>query len=103
MKVLLFVFVIFMGMMIGGMMATYLFFGILTLVGLIALVESVRPLKWLFERTTSFIDIIIFILTVMATVQLGVTITASLTVAGLGFTLLYSPYLRQRYKSTKIN
>lgn len=89
------------GVFIGGAIATYLFFGVVTLIGFIALIESVRPLKWLVERTASFIDVMIFIVTIVATIKLGVTITASLTIAGLGFTLVYAPLLRSRYNNSK--
>lgn len=102
MKALLFIGVSFLGLMVGGMMASYIFFGIMTLIGFIALVENVRPLKWFIERTTSFIDVVIFLLTIAATVNLGVTITASLTVAGLGFTLLYGPFIRNRYQLNEL-
>ena len=94
--------VIVIGMTIGGFIVSYIFFGMITLVGFIALVEGIKPLKWFVERASSLIDIIIFIATLMATFQLGVTITASLTIAGLGFTLLYAPYLRARHRARKL-
>lgn len=72
---------------------TYVFFGIITLLGLVGLIESVPSLKWLAKRTANLIDILIFVLTIVATVQLGVTITASLTIAGLLYTAVYKPFL----------
>lgn len=97
----LFGLLLIVGIMIGGVIATYLFFGVVTLIGFIALVESVGPLKWLVERTASFIDIAIFVITIIATIKLGVTITASLTIAGLGFTLVYAPYVKYRFNKKK--
>lgn len=97
----LFGFIVILGMMVGGFIVSYIFFGMMTLIGFIALVESIRPLKWFVERASSLIDVIIFFATLTATFELGVTITATLTVAGLGFTLLYAPYLRARYRNKK--
>lgn len=88
-------------MIIGGFLATYMFMGLIMLSGFIALVESIRPLKWFVERTSKFIDVVIFLGTIWATAQLGVTITASLTFAGLGFTLVYAPYLRLKHENHK--
>lgn len=75
-------------------------FGLLTLAGLIGLIENISWLKWLVYRTSTFWDIIIFGATIIATVQLGVTITASLTIASIGFTFAYRPYIQaQRAKA----
>lgn len=74
-------------------------FGLLTLAGLIGLVENIKWLKWLVYRTSTFWDIMIFGATIIATVKLGVTITASLTIASIGFTFGYRPYIQaQRAK-----
>lgn len=85
-------------MLIGFLfMGLYTFFGLITLVGLIALVETVPLLRWIFERTANIIDVLLFALTIFAIANFGVTITASLTIAGLGFTLAYKPFLKARY------
>ena len=89
------------GIGIGGMMATYIFFGLITLAGLIFLIESVPWLRWIVYRLNGTFDIIIFVLTVIATIKLGVTIAASLTVAGVGFTMLYRPYINHVKSKSK--
>lgn len=102
MKPFLYVLAMFIGIAIGGMMATYIFFGLMTLAGIVFLIESIPALKWIVYRMNSTIDIIIFVLTVIATIKLGVTIAGSLTVAGLGFTMIYRPYINY-IKSIKSN
>lgn len=85
-----------MGLMIGAALATYIFIGIATLAGLIALVERNKYLKWLVMKSNMLLDMLLFAASVYATAVLGVTMVASLTIAGLGFTLVYAPYLRHR-------
>ena len=99
MKVFLFVLVMIIAMVIGGTLATWTFFGLLTLAGFVGMVESIPILKWIVYRTSALFDIVIFGLTIIATVKLGVTITASLTIAGLGFTFLYRPYISHVVKN----
>lgn len=84
----------------GAAIGTYIFFGCVTLAGLIALVESNKYLKFAVIQGNKIVDIAIFAGTLYATAMLGVTITASLTVAGLGYTLVYAPLLR-RHKHKK--
>ena len=92
---LVFIVVIIMAFAIGSYILTATFFGVLTLLGLIVLIESMPPFKWLVERSTTIIDAVIFIFTIMATMNYGLNIAASLTVAGLGYTLVYAPKLRE--------
>ena len=87
-----------LGMAIGATIGTYVFFGAITLGGLIAIAESNKYIKYLIVKSNRFLDLIIFVLTMYATVLLGVTMTASLTYAGLGYTLVYAPWLRSRNK-----
>ena len=87
-----------LGMAIGATIGTYVFFGAITLAGLIAIAESNKYIKYLIVKSNRFLDLIIFVLTMYATVLLGVTMTASLTYAGLGYTLVYAPWLRSRNK-----
>ena len=96
MKTLGFVFVMIIAMVIGGTLATWTFFGLLTFAGFVGMVESIPILKWIVYRTSALFDVIIFGLTIVATVKLGVTITASLTIAGLCFTFLYRPYIQHQ-------
>ncbi len=71
----------------------YTFFGIITLLGLVWLIETNPSLKYIAKRTANIIDVLIFVFTIIATIKLGVTITASLTVAGLLYTIAYKPFL----------
>lgn len=84
------------GMMVGATIGTYVFFGIVTLAGLIAISESNPYVKYVIMNSNRTVDLIIFAGTVYATAALGVTVAASLTVAGLGYTLVYAPWLRSK-------
>jgi len=101
MKAIVFIIAMFIGLSIGGMMASWIFFGLITLAGFIGLVESDGPLKWLVYKTSGLFDIIIFVLSIIATIKMGVTVTASLTIAGLGFTFLYRPYIVYQINNSK--
>lgn len=86
----------------GAVIGTYVFFGIVTLGGLIAIIESNKYLKYFVVQGNKLVDITIFIATIYATAVLGVTVAASLTVAGLGYTLVYAPILRRnRHKNNQ--
>lgn len=93
---LLFGLIIIMAFAIGSYILTSVFFGTITLVGLVVLIESIPPLKWLASKTSRVIDIMIFIFTIAAMASYGLNITAALTVAGVGYTLVYAPYLREQ-------
>lgn len=84
------------GFIIGGTLTMYLFAGICTLIGLIVLVETIPLLKWILRRTSQAVDVIIFVLTLVASFSAGVTVAMSYMVAGLGFTLIYAPMLKYR-------
>lgn len=93
---LLFVLIIIIAFAIGSYILTSVFFGVLTLVGLVVLIESIPPLKWLLSKTSRVLDVAIFIFTIAAMASYGLNITAALTVAGVGYTLVYAPYLREQ-------
>ncbi len=93
---IVFAVIIIVGFMIGSTLMQSTFAGVLTLIGFIALVESIGPLKWLVKRGNKTIDVIIFVATIIATAQLGITIALALTIAGLGYTMFYAPYLREQ-------
>ena len=95
---LIFICIIVLAFMIGSYILTATFFGLLTLCGLIALIESIQPLRWILSRTTQIIDVVLFLFTILATMNYGLNIAASLTVAGIGYTLVYAPYLREQRK-----
>jgi len=79
---------------VGKAIATYTYFGLLTLAGFIAITESIKPIKRIVIKRRNMIDIIIYGGATYAVVTAGVTIAATLTIAGLGYTMVYKPYLR---------
>jgi len=87
--------------MIGSYILTATFFGLITLIGFIVLVESIQPLKWIMSRSSKIMDIMIFLFTILATIGYGLNIAAALTIAGIGYTLFYGPYLREQRKVKK--
>ena len=93
---LIFLVILVIGFQIGYHIMQATFFGALSLLGMIVLIESIKPLKWLVSHSSRALDAMIFIFTILATMHYGLTIAASLTVAGLGYTLFYGPYLREQ-------
>lgn len=93
--------IVLLAFMIGSYILTATFFGIISLIGMIALIESIPPLKWVVSRTTTIVDVIIFAFTIVATMNYGLNIAASLTIAGLGYTLVYAPRIRADRKAAK--
>ena len=87
-----------LGISIGATIGTFVFFGAITLTGLIAISESNKYVRFLIVRSNKLLDLLIFGFTIYATIALGITMTASLTFAGLGYTLVYAPWLRTRIK-----
>lgn len=85
------------GIGIGATIGTYVFFGCVTLAGVIAVAESNKFVKAAIARSNKFVDFSILMFTLWATITLGITVTAAWTVAGLGFTLVYAPWLRANY------
>lgn len=66
------------------------------------MIESIGWLKAIASRSTRTLDILIFLFTIFATTSYGLNIAASLTVAGIGYSLFYAPYLREeRSKASK--
>jgi hypothetical protein len=91
---------IFVGaLVIGGNVIGYVFTGVITLASFVFIVESIPALKWLVAKTNALIDIGIFCFAIYAKIHFGVTIAMALLFAGIGYTLLYAPYIRETYKS----
>ena len=86
--------VLVIGLLSGGELATWTFFGLLTFMGLVGIVETIPPIRWLVHSCSQTIDVLFFGFTIIATMNYGVTITASLTIAGLCFTFFYRSYIR---------
>lgn len=95
---LIFMVIIALAFQVGSYILAATFFGLISLVGLIILIESIPPLKWILSRTTKIFDMMLFLFTILATISYGLNIAASLTVAGVGYTLVYAPYLREKRK-----
>lgn len=94
--------VIYAGMLvfaliIGGNIIGYAFTGLVTLLSFVFLCESIPVLKWFVAKTNTLVDIGIFCFAVYAKVSLGVTIGMALLFTGIGYTLLYAPYVRDTY------
>lgn len=88
--------VMVLGMVLGGQLAGHIFFGLILLGGLIALAENISAVKWLVYKGNNIMDILLWGLSAMAIVTVGVTIAAALAVASLGYTMVYAPYIRSR-------
>ena len=86
------------GIGIGGHLAGHIFFGALLLGGLIALVENIPFVKWIVYKGNNIMDIMLWGLSALAIVTLGVTVAAALAVASLGYTMVYAPYVRSKMK-----
>lgn len=83
------------GISIGATIGTYVFFGTVMLVGMASVIQSSERFKNIVKKSTRTIDIAFLLATLYATAILGVTVTAALTFAGLGLTLVYFPALRE--------
>ena len=79
--------VILLGMILGGQLAGHIFFGLILLGGLIALVENIPVMKWLVYKGNNILDVMIWGLSALAIITVGVTIAAALAVASLGYTM----------------
>lgn len=98
---LLFIIIILFAFMIGSYILTAVFFGTLTLIGLIVVIESMPLAKRILARSSRVLDVIILCFTIFAIASFGLNIAAALTVAGVGYSLFYAPYLRENVKPRK--
>lgn len=87
----------------SGVIATYVISGILLFAGLVALAESVPPIKWVLSRTGNALDIAIFAFSIYAMSSMGVTVAIGLGVAGLLFSVYYKPLLKGKATKSNIN
>jgi hypothetical protein len=97
-RLLAIVFVIFICMYAGGIVLESAIAGIITFISLVALIESISFLKWLISHTSKLVDFSIFVFAVYAKIHFGVTIAIGIMFAGLMFTLLYAPYIREIHR-----
>jgi len=86
-------------MSFSAVLAVYVISGMLLFIGLVALCESIRPLKWLLSKSGNVLDIIIFGFSIYAMSSMGVTVAIGLGVAGLLYSVYYKPYLIKSFKA----
>lgn len=94
---LLFYGIIFaIGAMVGGMMLSFIFFATIKFVAIVAVVETIKPIKWLAYRFPGLFDTALFVLAFYLMFTAGVTIGVSFTVTALMWTLVYKPYIAMK-------
>lgn len=92
---------VIVGIGIGTAIATQIFFGAVTMVGLALLVESNKYIKYIVVRGNLLLDILIFGGSIYALASLGPTIAGGLTVAGVIYTGVYAPYVRRQHRKNR--
>ena len=92
-----------LGLLVGGHIVGHIFFGLMLLGGLIALVENIPLIKWFVYKGNNIMDIVLWVLSAMAIVSFGVTIAAALAVASLGYTMVYAPYVRRKVREQAVS
>lgn len=98
-------FALYIGMMVICMIiptvSAYVFSGVITLLGLVFLVESSNTLKSIVYHCNKLIDVAIFAFGIYCKINLGVTIGMAMVFAGLGYSMVYGPYVRDMYRINK--
>jgi len=92
-----------LGLTISSAIASQIFFGGASLVGLVMLIESSPHIKWVVIKGNIIIDIAIFVASIYALGSLGPTIAGGLVVAGIGYTGVVAPRYRAIEKRRKVN
>lgn len=100
-NVLIFILILVVAIFIGGLVITYVFGGVITLIAFICLVESSPGLRRFITSIALLFDIFLFCLGCYATVNFGITVSMTLLFAGIGYTLIYRPYLYEMAKLDK--
>lgn len=97
-KLLLFVGLCLLGIVCG--IGGYVLSGVITLLSLVAMVENISFLKAVVYHCNKLIDIALFAVGAYCKFKLGVTIGMAVMIAGLGYSLVYGPYVREMYRLT---
>lgn len=92
---ILFTGVVTVGIGIGATIGTQVFLGSVALLGLVVMSERYPTIKFIVQSSNMIIDIVIFAGSIYAVSAFGVTAAGAITVMGLGYTLLYAPYVRK--------
>lgn len=93
---------LFIGLFMGHMISTIIFFGILTAASIVFLVESSKQFKMICGKYGFIIDFILFVLSALAIAKLGVTIAGGLGVASLIFTVYRITFLAPWYAANVV-
>ena len=91
-----------LGLFMGHLVTSIIFFGILSASSLIFLVESSsKRFKMLIGKYGFVLDLILFVLSAIAVAYLGVTVAGGLAVASLIFTVYRLNFLKPWYDRVK--
>ena len=91
-----------LGLFMGHLVTSIIFFGILSAASLIFLVESSsKRFKMLIGKYGFVLDLILFVLSAIAVAYLGVTVAGGLAVASLIFTVYRLNFLKPWYDRVK--
>jgi hypothetical protein len=90
----------FIGFGIGSFIASIVFFGLVSLGGLIVLAESNKYVKYTLIHMGRAFDVLLFIGSVAAMATLGITAAGAITFTGLGFTI-YILHIREKHNNNK--
>ncbi len=85
------------GIFIGGKYCEYIICGILALGLTVILSELITLIKWFIAKTGGLADVILFVFSMYLILSKSTDLGFCLLYASLGFTLLYSPYIRETY------
>lgn len=99
-KPIIYVIICLICWMVGNYVLQAMITGLMILAGIIFLAESIKPLRWIVYKTIGFIDIIAFVFGIYAMLAFGFTMALGITIAGLGITLAYRPYVNSKKKTT---
>lgn len=88
---------IIVGITAGAFIGSQLFFGTVSIVGLVLLAENNKYVKWVIVNGNIWIDLLIFGASLYALIKLGPTVAGGLTFAGVAYSGVVAPYYRQKY------
>ena len=86
-----------LGIFIGGKYFEYIIGGFMALLLIVALSELISFLKWFIATTRGLADVLLFIFSIYLMISKSIDLSFCLFYASLGFSLLYSPYIRETY------
>lgn len=85
------------GIFIGGKCYEYIICGILALGLIIILSELIALIKWFIAKTGNLADTLLFLFSMYLIFSKSTDLGFSLLYASSGFSILYSPYIRETY------